>query len=139
MGSDTKSELRISMKDAARDVLDRVLVDAEIVVETTERKRARVELDRTQVITILQYAGFEIPNKSGRVKIYMSVPGGGDWSNTDLEVEDGRFPSGGRLIVEWESDPSTKRQVLKTDLQQINEEEDGKEADEHWMGGDFPC
>lgn len=39
---------------------------------------------------------FRIPANATHLKVYVKVPGGGDWSNTDLELDDSNS-----LYVSW--------------------------------------
>lgn len=51
----------------------------------------RVELNREDIIKAV---GVEVPDYA---EIYVSVPGGGNWSNTSLEIDD-KTP----VVVSWD-------------------------------------
>lgn len=56
--------------------------------ETVTRvARHEVELDRDQLLEMLRAAGADLPEDVGHVRIYFAVPGGGDWSNTDVDID----------------------------------------------------
>lgn len=44
------------------------------------------ELSGTEIVNLLKRTGITIPD-SAKVDVYVSVPGGGDWSNQDLEID----------------------------------------------------
>ncbi len=62
---------------------------------TTIIERQELEFDDKQIRRILFAAGFAVPEKCD-LRIYVAVPGGGDWSNTDIEINR-EHP----LCVEW--------------------------------------
>lgn len=59
----------------------------------TVRTEVRMEINRPFLIEMLEAQGHKIP---AGADIYVQVPGGGDWSNTSLEV-DHENP----IIVTW--------------------------------------
>jgi len=61
------------------------------VVRTETTKR--LELDGDVIRGLLASRGVDVPRDA---RITVTVPGGGDWSNTDLEV-DARCP----VVVTW--------------------------------------
>jgi hypothetical protein len=66
-----------------------------VVSATTVRTETtrRVELGFTQIRLMLEAHGITLP---AGARITVQVPGGGDWSNTELEVDD-RCP----VVVAW--------------------------------------
>lgn len=54
----------------------------------------RMTLDRGDLVKFLQHAGYEVPSDAS---CHVSIPGGGDWSNIDLEIN-ADVP----LVVSWE-------------------------------------
>jgi len=67
---------------------------AENVVVVTTRTHS-LELTAEDIITLFRKAGCDIPRGA---KVEFKVPGGGDWSNTLIEV-DNNSP----VIVTWET------------------------------------
>lgn len=61
------------------------------VVSTATTKR--IELGFTEIRLLLEREGIVLPNGA---KITITVPSGGDWSNTELDVDD-RTP----VVVSW--------------------------------------
>lgn len=51
-------------------------------VVTTER-RHEIVIDNVEIRELLRRTGYNIPAKA---RIYFTVPGGGDWSNTDVDI-----------------------------------------------------
>lgn len=51
------------------------------VVET----KHHLELDRPKLLTLLRQAGVTVPDNAG---IFVQVPGGGDYSNCTLDIDD---------------------------------------------------
>lgn len=66
-------------------------------VVTTTRK-IRIEVEGHDLIRLLETTG-QIPKVSARngVKVFVTVPGGGDWSGSDLDIERET-----RIQIEWE-------------------------------------
>lgn len=62
------------------------------VVHTT---KGSIELNAADVVELLR-ARADIP-AAATMRVYFAVPGGGDWSNTDIDVDD-RNP----LRLDWE-------------------------------------
>lgn len=62
------------------------------IVRTEEQS---IEIDEHQLHQMIQAAGIKIPDKAV-VRIYFAVPGGGDWSNIDIDI-DAKNP----IRVEW--------------------------------------
>lgn len=52
---------------------------------TTTIQEVEHRLSRDDIITLLRNAGYTIPDGT---TIFVRVPGGGDWSNTDLDIEE---------------------------------------------------
>lgn len=65
----------------------------ETLVVTTQKHR--LEMNRIDIRHALTSAGYEIPHDAS---IYVHVPGGGDWSNSDLHI-DKACP----VVVTWET------------------------------------
>jgi hypothetical protein len=57
------------------------VIDKTVTVET----RHHAELDRQKLLTLLGQAGHQVPDNAG---IYVQVPGGGDWANCTLDIDD---------------------------------------------------
>lgn len=76
-------------------------------VVTTER-RHEIVIDQTEIRELLRRAGYQVPAKA---RIYFTVPGGGDWSNTDVDIT-----PDSPVTVEW------------TDVYQQEQPKDGQEA-----------
>lgn len=51
----------------------------------TRVEKHKVELSRSEMFELLTKAGYEIPNSA---EIFICIPGGGDWSNTSLDIDD---------------------------------------------------
>jgi len=64
-------------------------------VLTTITQEHELELTNEELIVILQNAGYEVGQHS---KVFVTVPGGGDWSNMDLAIS-GRTP----LRLTWKT------------------------------------
>lgn len=56
-----------------------------ITTRTKTTKTTYIDLTREQVADALRLAGFNLPDNAD---IFVRVPGGGDWSNTDLMIDD---------------------------------------------------
>ena len=52
----------------------------------TITERHEVRLDGQRIYDMLQGAGYLLSTASD-FKVYFSVPGGGDWSNQDIEID----------------------------------------------------
>lgn len=76
-------------------------------VVTTER-RHEIIMDNTEIRELLRRAGYQIPAKA---RIYFTVPGGGDWSNTDVDITRD-YP----VTVEW---TDTYQQEQQPDGQKV--------------------
>lgn len=76
-------------------------------VVTTER-RHEIIIDQIEIRELLRRAGYNIPAKA---RIYFTVPGGGDWSNTDVDITHD-YP----VTVEW---TDTYQQEQPADGQKI--------------------
>jgi hypothetical protein len=62
------------------------------------RRLCRIELDRKLLVRVLRHAKIVFPDNA---QIAIRVPGGGDWSHTDLDV--GRESP---LFIAWEEEDS---------------------------------
>jgi len=107
MGQDRDDYMRRQEGDhAVLDMRDRMGVprgpaeappwpDPKVVSATTVRTETtkRVELGFTQIRRLLEREGVQLP---AGAKITVTVPGGGDWSNTELDIDD-RTP----VVVSW--------------------------------------
>lgn len=61
-------------------------------VVTTERLH-QIIIDDTEIRELLRRAGYQIPAKA---QIFFTVPGGGDWSNSSVDITR-EFP----VTIEW--------------------------------------
>lgn len=73
----------------------------------TVKEEHELTLTNEELIVILQDKGYKIPQAC---EVFVTVPGGGDWSNTDLSV-DARNP----LRVTWITYTESKDDGQKTD------------------------
>ena len=62
-------------------------------VQTTTERKIHFELSRIDVIAIMRKSGLDVPDDA---QVAVDVPGGGDWSNTRLDVD-----QDSPLIVKW--------------------------------------
>jgi hypothetical protein len=62
-------------------------------------KRVRMEFTAEEVLFALRAAGHNIPFQGPSPRCFIRVPGGGDWSNTDLDLDNQDTP----LIVTFET------------------------------------
>jgi hypothetical protein len=58
-----------------------IQIDKTATVET----RRHAEIDRHKLIALLRQAGRNAPDNAG---IFVQVPGGGDWTNSTLDIDD---------------------------------------------------
>lgn len=58
---------------------------------------------QAHLLEALRVAGYEIPEKDD-VRVFVKIPGGGDWSNSDLELDPHRNGDGDLLHIEWPED-----------------------------------
>lgn len=78
-------------------------------VVTTER-RHEIVIDNVEIRELLRRTGYNIP---ATARIYFMVPGGGDWSNTDVDIS-----SDHPVTVEWtevyqQEQPANDRQKTR--------------------------
>ncbi len=66
---------------------------------TVVTKTHTITLNREVIIDLLRKEGIEV---GASVEIFVSVPGGGDWSNTDLDIS-----ASCPLIVRWTESESS--------------------------------
>jgi hypothetical protein len=64
-----------------------------VTQKTTTTKTHRVEIGRHALAKALRLSGINVPDRAG---VYVIVPGGGDWSNMQLDVDD-KTP----IVVSW--------------------------------------
>jgi hypothetical protein len=57
-------------------------------VETLTERTVEYKLSGAIIIKLLQDAGVTFPNLPGDVNAFVTVPGGGDWSNKELDIDD---------------------------------------------------
>lgn len=57
-----------------------------VTTSVTTIRRKTIRINRTDIIDFLLSKG-EIGESESVKKVYVAVPGGGSWSNTDLEIE----------------------------------------------------
>ncbi len=65
-----------------------------VTMQETIRRTYKLRLSREQILDALREK-YDIPDNAG---MFVHVPGGGDWSNTDLDIEQ-QTP----LVVQWET------------------------------------
>lgn len=63
-------------------------------IKTKTTKEFKLTLTKQQLVSALQAAGHQVPVDA---HIYVDVPGGGDWSNQPLDLDDTHQP----LNVTW--------------------------------------
>jgi hypothetical protein len=61
--------------------------------QTVRTKTTTIRLGREEVINILRREGVTVPTS---VEIYFPVPGGADWSNTNIDID-----SNTPIVVRW--------------------------------------
>ncbi len=64
---------------------------------TVVTKTHTITLNREVIIDLLRKEGIEV---GASVEIFVSVPGGGDWSNTDLDISHSRPVTVHRTVTE---------------------------------------
>jgi len=57
-----------------------------VTTSVTTIRRKTIRINRTDIIDFLLSKG-EIGESESVKKVYVAVPGGASWSNTDLEIE----------------------------------------------------
>ncbi len=64
---------------------------------TTIEKHNQIKMTHSDIVRLLKNTG-EIPEsmEAHQVDVYFQVPGGGDWSNTSVDIT-----SGDPIIVSW--------------------------------------
>lgn len=72
----------------------RVPVSVEKNVTTTRVEKFDLQLDTKLLHQLLRNAGVDVP---ANARVYFAVPGGGDWSNTDIDID-----AGHPIYVSWE-------------------------------------
>lgn len=70
-------------------------IGAKVTRRVTTRQTHRVELDQDMLRSLLDSAGVRVPIRGA--KFFVAVPGGADWSNTDLDID-----SENPVVIEWE-------------------------------------
>lgn len=76
------------MTNSIADMTNRIPPN-QIHVRKSQTTTDTYHFDRDKLLLMMREAGVIIPDGAS-VQLYMRVPGGGDWSNTDLEVERGQ-------------------------------------------------
>lgn len=69
--------------------------------EDTKRsavEETTIKIDRDDLIEYLTEKGYRVPDDA---KVFVPVPGGGDWSNMDLDI--GKADERALITVSWES------------------------------------
>lgn len=76
------------------------MVKGKTRIETTES--GFLELDRADIIELIRSKKV-IPSgiKDEDLRIFVRVPGGGDWSNTDLHIKGDQMIDGCYIQVSW--------------------------------------
>jgi hypothetical protein len=64
-----------------------------ININSTTTTQKSIKLNRVQLLTLIANMGYSIPASAS---VDVRVPGGGDWSNTDLDI-DNRSP----IVIHW--------------------------------------
>lgn len=54
-------------------------------VHNTIMRKTTLQFGRDDIIDMLRFCGYEVNREC---KVFVPVPGGGDWSNTNLEIEE---------------------------------------------------
>jgi len=68
----------------------------EVKVETTTRRNHSVELNKLAILDLLKTAGVDFGERLiGEISVKVTVPGGGDWSGMDLDLDNAP------VRVEW--------------------------------------
>jgi hypothetical protein len=69
-------------------------------VRATTQKRTEITVGREALLLMLRDAGFSVPASAA---VVVKVPGGADWSNTDLDIDDDTH-----ITVRFESSETTE-------------------------------
>ncbi len=64
-----------------------------VVTVTTTTQRHEISLSNVDIVRLLQANGHDVPDDAS---IVVHIPGGGDWSHTDLPIGDDS-----NVIVAW--------------------------------------
>ncbi len=66
-------------------------------VKVVRHEEGSVELNAADIVELVRKAGV-IPDSfvAANMRVYFAVPGGGDWTNTDIDIDD-KHP----VRVEW--------------------------------------
>lgn len=69
-------------------------------IKRTTTTSGSIELNAADIAELLRKAGVEIPASAvtSGMRVYFAVPGGGNWSNTDVDIDD-KNP----VRVEWQT------------------------------------
>lgn len=78
------------------------MIDLKVGMKTKRTTNYEVQLTGEQIADLLSQelsaqGVSEQPRKGTNVKVYVSVPGGGDYSSTDLDIDDDCT-----ITVEWQ-------------------------------------
>lgn len=57
-----------------------------VTTSTTHTQRKTIRISREDIIRFLQSEG-HVKDEDDVKEVYVKVPGGGDWSNTNLDIE----------------------------------------------------
>jgi hypothetical protein len=79
------------------------MIEPEVKVTEQLTQEVTYRFDKESLLRTLRKAGHEIPTDARDVKVFMRVPGGADWSNTNLDVEES-CP----LIITWKTTKTTE-------------------------------
>jgi hypothetical protein len=60
------------------------MIELKIKTQVTTRRAHRVEITRKDLVEFMKKLGYDLPRDAS---IYVNVPGGGDWSNTSLDID----------------------------------------------------
>lgn len=64
-----------------------------VVQRVTVTRHNSLVIDNAELRDMLRQRGFSVP---ANARIYFSVPGGGDWSNTDIDID-----KDNPISIEW--------------------------------------
>lgn len=70
------------------------MINLNVTKTITTRRQIRLEIHRAHIIQMVKELGYGLIPKDAR--IFVDVPGGGDWSNMELNIDDDR-----PVVVTW--------------------------------------
>ncbi len=78
-------------------------LDLEVEVKSLVEETYEMRLGHKELMSLLRLAGVELPESSCNVEFIVEVPGGGSW--TEVDIDDNRT----KLIVRWSTQRTEKR------------------------------